>query len=142
MMIDPLVIFNLMAKTDRQKILDAVRIDRWLWAARFYKSRTMAARACTGGKVDVNGQGAKPHKTVKVGDIIEFSLGDWRRRIEVVQLSDKRGPASVAKLLYEDHSPPPPEKDAWLYAPTPKRPKGMGRPTKRDRRRLRKLRGD
>lgn len=121
---------------------EPVRIDRWLWAARLYKSRTMASKACLGGKVDVNGQGAKPHKTVKVGDIIEFSVGDWRRIVEVVQLSEKRSPASVAQLLYDDHSPPPPEKDDWLFAPTPKRPKGMGRPTKRDRRRLWKLRGD
>ena len=102
----------------------------------------METKACIGGKVDINGQGAKPHRSVKIGDLVDFSLGVWRRKVEVVQLSEKRGSASVARLLYEDHSPPPLEKDAWLYGSAPERPKGMGRPTKRDRRKLRKLRGD
>jgi ribosome-associated heat shock protein Hsp15 len=118
-----------------------VRIDRWLWAARFYKSRTLATKACDGGKVDINGTGAKPHKSVKSGDMVEFSIGEWRRKVKVLRLVEKRGPAAAAKLLYEDLSPPPPQHD-WLYAPPPLRPRGSGRPTKRERRQLKKLRGE
>ena len=76
-----------MSNREEHTTPDGVRIDRWLWAARFYKSRTMATKACIGGKVDINGQGAKPHRSVKIGDLVEFSLGVWRRKVEVVQLS-------------------------------------------------------
>ena len=119
---------------------DTVRIDRWLWASRFYKSRTLAAKACDGGKVDVNGSRSKPHKLVKIDDVIEFSIGEWRRKVKVLRLSDRRGPASVARLLYDDMSPPPPPKEE-LTLFTPIRPRGSGRPTKQQRRQLRKLKG-
>jgi ribosome-associated heat shock protein Hsp15 len=119
---------------------DAVRMDRWLWAARFFKSRTLASKACDGGKVEVNGFRSKPHKLVKIGDIVEFSMGDWRRKAKVIQLSERRGPASVARLLYEDLSPPPPTKEKGLFF-TPQRPKGSGRPTKQQRKQLKKLKG-
>lgn len=125
----------------KKRILETVRIDRWLWAARFYKSRTLATKACDGGKVDVNGHGAKAHKSVKPGDLLEFSVGEWRRKVKVLQLSEKRGPASVSRLLYEDMSPPPPTKDSWLITSIPQRSRGTGRPTKKERRRLKKLRG-
>jgi len=127
-------------KQERQQP-EAVRIDRWLWAARFYKSRTLAARACEGGKVDVNGRRARAHKTVVPGDIVSFRAGDWRRKVKVLRISERRGPSSAARLLYEDMSPPPPRKNDWLIAPPPSRPKGSGRPTKQERRRLRRLRG-
>jgi ribosome-associated heat shock protein Hsp15 len=132
----------MMSKEDRYKTPDEVRVDRWLWAARFYKSRTLAAKACIGGKVDINGNGAKSHKSVRPGDLIEFTVGDWERKVKVLQLAEKRGPAAVARLLYEDLSPPPPSKTDFLFSPTPSRPKGAGRPTKREGRKLRKLKGD
>lgn len=119
--------------------LETVRVDRWLWAARFFKSRSLATKACDSGKVDVNGQRSKPHKLVKTGDIVEFAVGEWRRKVKVLQLSEKRGPASIARLLYEDQSSPPPVREK-VFSP-PLRPKGAGRPTKQERRRLRKLRG-
>ncbi len=121
--------------------LEEVRIDRWLWAARFYKSRTLAAKACTGGKVDINGKGAKPHKTVRPGDMVEFVTGDWERKVKVLKLSESRGPATAARLLYEDLSPPPPTKEDFLFGSTPSRPRGSGRPTKRERRKIDKFRG-
>jgi len=131
-----------MANREEKKTPETVRIDRWLWAARFYKSRTLATRACDGGKVDVNGNGVKAHKSVKPGDMVELSIGDWRRKVRILQLSEKRGPAPVASLLYEDMSPPPPAKDAWLFSTPPRRSQGTGRPTKKERRQLRKLKGD
>ena len=117
---------------------DSVRIDKWLWAARFFKSRSLAQKACNGGKVDINGVASKPHKPVRVGDIVEFTIGEWRRKVRVVKLSARRGPASVARQLYEDMSPPPPKRDR---GPVPTRQKGAGRPTKKERRLLRRLRG-
>jgi ribosome-associated heat shock protein Hsp15 len=131
-----------MTNRKEKKKPESVRIDRWLWAARFYKSRTLATRACDGGKIDVNGNGAKAHKSVKPGDLVEISIGDWRRKVKILQLSEKRGPASVASLLYEDMSPPPPAKDAWLFSHTPRRSQGAGRPTKKERRQLNKLKGE
>jgi len=131
-----------MSNSPVNKTPQTVRIDRWLWAARFYKSRTLATRACDGGKVDLNGHGVKAHKPVRPGDMIEFSTGDWRRKVKVLLLAEKRKPASGARLLYEDLSPPPPARDAWLFSSTPRREKGMGRPTKRDRRDIEKLKGD
>jgi ribosome-associated heat shock protein Hsp15 len=130
-----------MARTDRKDTPAGVRIDRWLWAARFYRSRTLATRACDGGKVDLNGRGAKAHSPVRRGDIVEFTVGDWRRRVEVLDLAEKRGPAAAARRLYDDHSPPPPAKSDWLFSPPPRREKGAGRPTKREGRKIRKLRG-
>ena len=118
----------------------SVRIDKWLWAARFFKSRSLAQKACNGGKVDINGVASRPHKPVRVGDIVEFTVGEWRRKVKVLRLSERRGPASVARELYEDMSPPPPRKERAI-APPPFREKGAGRPTKKERRQLRRLRG-
>ena len=131
-----------MSNSPVNKTPQTVRIDRWLWAARFYKSRTLATRACDGGKVDLNGHGVTAHKPVRPGDMIEFSTGDWRRKVKVLLLAEKRKHASGARLLYEDLSPPAPARDAWLFSSTPRREKGMGRPTKRDRRDIEKLKGD
>ncbi len=119
---------------------EKVRLDRWLWAARFFKSRTLAAKACDGGKVDVNGIRSKPHKPIRKGDVIEFTIGEWRRKVVVLRLSEHRGPASIARALYEDRSPPPPSYE-HRFAPAPVRERGKGRPTKLERRQLKKLRG-
>jgi ribosome-associated heat shock protein Hsp15 len=121
-------------------VTETVRLDKWLWAARFYKSRSLAQAACEGGKVDVNGQAAKPSRAVRPGDRIRMTLGEWRRELVVTALSDRRGPAAAARTLYDDRSPPPPPRAlrpprAVLRAP------GLGRPTKRERRLHDRLRG-
>ena len=121
----------------------AVRTDRWLWAARFYKSRSLAADVCDGGKVEVNGQRAKPHKLVRVNDTIEFTHPHGPKKLKVLAVSEKRGPATEARLLYEDNSPPPPPKDDFFefVDQRPYRSGRSGRPTKRERRETEWLRG-
>jgi ribosome-associated heat shock protein Hsp15 len=117
----------------------AVRLDKWLWAARVFKTRSVAADACSGGKVDVNDEAAKAAKHVRPGDVIKVTLGEGRRRIlEVVALGERRGSAEVARALYADLTPPEPPRlprRAPVY-----RPPGTGRPTKRERRELDSLR--
>ncbi len=117
----------------------AVRIDRWLWAARFFKSRTLAGQACHGGKVDVNGQAAKAGKMVRPGDMVEVTIPGSRRILKVLALGERRGSAAVARTLYEDLTPPPPPR-AERIPPPIYRPPGFGRPTKRERRQLGRLR--
>ena len=82
--------------------VDAVRIDRWLWAARFFKTRGAATDAVLGGKAHVNGVRVKPSKDVRAGDRLEVTIGDVRRDLVVREVADKRGPASVAATLYEE----------------------------------------
>lgn len=116
----------------------AVRLDRWLWAARIFRSRSLAAEACDGGKVVVNGNGAKPHKLVRPADELEITLAGGKRRLKLLGVAERRGPASVARLLYDDLTPPkPPDppKDPAMW-----RESGTGRPTKRDRRQMDRLR--
>jgi len=79
-----------------------VRLDKWLWAARFYKTRALAVEAIDGGKVDVNGNGAKRSKAVRVGDHIQFRQPPYEWDVAVRGLSERRGPASVAVTLYEE----------------------------------------
>ena len=119
-----------------------VRIDKWLWAARFFKTRSMAADAVSGGKVELNGDRVKPAKSVKVGDELKIRLGFYEHVIAVRALSEQRGPAVVAQALYEET----PESVA-VRAKLAERiryemPKGAesGRPSKKDRRDIRRLR--
>ena len=77
-----------------------VRVDVWLWAARFFKTRSLAKQAVAGGKVDVNGMGCKPAKMLRVGDRLVIRRGEERWEVEVLALAEKRGPASVAQTLY------------------------------------------
>jgi len=114
-----------------------VRIDRWLSAARIYKSRTLATEACNGNQVKVGGQTVRPSHLVKVGDRIEARAERGPLVLVVLALAEKRLGPAPARLLYEDHSPPPPPKDLTL----PLRPRGLGRPTKQDRRKLDRFRG-
>jgi ribosome-associated heat shock protein Hsp15 len=79
-----------------------VRADVWLWSARFFKTRSLAKHAIEGGKIDVNDAGCKPAKTLHVGDALKISRGEERMEVEVLALSDKRGPASVAQSLYRE----------------------------------------
>lgn len=79
-----------------------VRADVWLWAARFFKTRSLAKQAIDGGRIDVNGAGCKPAKTLRAGDRLKISRGEERLEVEVVALSGKRGPAAVAQALYAE----------------------------------------
>ena len=123
----------------------AVRADRWLWSARFYKSRSLAAEACERGKVDVNGQRAKAHKLVRAHDTIVLAHAHGPKTLKVLAVADKRGPAAQARLLYEDESPPRPDRPSddfrLVIDDRPVRLRGSGRPTKRERRETEWLRG-
>jgi len=109
------------------------RLDKWLWHARFFKTRTLAAAQVAGGHVRVNGtRVAKPAQQVGPGDVLTFPQGAQVRVVHVVEVGTRRGPATEARTLYEDITPPAP-KDT--HPPNP-RYEGKGRPTKRDRRKL------
>jgi ribosome-associated heat shock protein Hsp15 len=114
------------------------RVDKWLWAVRLYKTRTAATDACRAGHVKVNRAGAKPATLVKPGDTVEAHLNGLEHVVEVTSIIEKRVGAAVATACYVDHSPPPPPRDAELAAFA--RERGAGRPTKRDRRQLDRVR--
>ncbi|MDQ3676404.1 MAG: RNA-binding S4 domain-containing protein [Actinomycetota bacterium] len=116
-----------------------MRIDRWLWAARFFKTRGLAAEAVKAGRVHVDGQTVKPSKEIGAGDRLEITVGQVRRHVVVRRAAPRRGPASEAALLYEETAESVAERERQaterrLSAP-PVFDRG-GRPTKRDRRRL------
>lgn len=120
---------------------DRVRLDKWLWAARFFKTRALATEAVNGGRVHVNGQRAKPSKDVRLGDeIVMTRPGAAPMTLHVRGLSDRRGPAPEAQALYEEtpESMEAREKDRLMrkMAPPPPGAEMGSRPTKRDRRRL------
>ncbi len=116
-----------------------MRVDAWTWAIRLYPTRSAATAACRAGHVRVNGAGAKPAHPVRVGDTIRARTAAGERIVVVRGLIDKRTSATVAALQYEDRTPPPPPREE---RPAPVlRARGSGRPTKRDRRRVERLRG-
>lgn len=120
----------------------SVRIDKWLWAARCFKTRSQATAACDGGHVHVNDQTARPSRPVRVGDTVEALTPGGKRVLLVRALAERRGPAAVAASLFEDRTPPEPVSDLPLHvrrALEPTRERGAGRPTKRDRRALGRL---
>lgn len=90
-----------MSERESESVGD-VRVDIWLWAARFFKTRSLAKQAIEGGKIDVNDLGCKPAKALHVGDRLKVVSGDERMEVVVLALSDKRGPASVARALYRE----------------------------------------
>jgi ribosome-associated heat shock protein Hsp15 len=115
------------------------RIDRWLWAARFYKTRGLAADAVKGGRVHVDGQTVKPSKEIGAGDRLEITIGHTRRHVVVLGTAPRRGPASEAALLYEETAESIAAREqraAERRLSAPPVFDGGGRPTKRDRRRL------
>jgi ribosome-associated heat shock protein Hsp15 len=120
--------------------MDRVRIDKWLWAARFYKTRSQAAEAVDGGKVELNGVRAKPAKEVKIGDEVRVRLGPYEHQVTVRGLSDKRGPARVAQALYEESADSIAAREKLRedhrLAPAMFVYEEKGRPTKKDRRAL------
>lgn len=86
----------------KNQTLKQIRIDKWLWAARFYKTRQLAAKAIKTGKIAFNGQNAKPSSCLKITDLVCIKRGPYKREVEVMDLSDKRGSASVAQTLYQE----------------------------------------
>ena len=108
------------------------RLDKWLWHARFFKTRSLAATKVSEGKVRVNAQPvAKPATSVQAGDVLTFAQGDWARVIRIEAIGTRRGPAPEAQQLYTDLAPDRPKRE-----PVPKNPayEGKGRPTKKARR--------
>lgn len=117
--------------------LDKLRVDKWLWAARFFKTRGLALEAIKGGKVELNGQKPKPSKTLMVGDRLRVTQAHREVQVTVLSLSDKRGNAETAETFYQvnqellNQRKPTAEMALVGY-----REKGAGRPTKRDRRKI------
>ncbi|HEY5597956.1 MAG TPA: RNA-binding S4 domain-containing protein [Kiloniellales bacterium] len=114
----------------------ALRLDKWLWYARFFKSRSAASRLCAAGRLRIGGAVvSKAHHRVRLGDIITFPQGRLIRVVKVLALAARRGPASEARLLYEDLRPPKSASKLPFEAP----PHPEGRPEKRDRQAIRRL---
>jgi ribosome-associated heat shock protein Hsp15 len=123
--------------------VETVRIDKWLWAARFTKTRSAATDAVLGGRVHVNDSRIKPSKEIKVGDVIEVRIGQLQWAVVVRAISAKRGPASVAATLYEETPESCEERERLAVERRLARPLGAdlgARPTKQERRRLDALR--
>jgi len=122
-----------------QKMNDSVRIDKWLWAARFFKTRSLATDAVDGGKIRINGERIKPARGVKIGDRLEIDTGATEWEVVVRALADKRGSASVAQTLYAETEESLAERQKKAEQRKFFREPGetiKGRPTKRDRRQL------
>ncbi|MFE5399020.1 RNA-binding S4 domain-containing protein [Streptomyces sp. NPDC056568] len=118
---------------------ETVRVDSWIWAVRLIKTRSLGSTACRGGHVRVNGERVKPAYSLRVGDEVRLRQEGRERVVVVKRLIRKRVGAPVAAQCYLDNSPPPPPREA--VAPAGIRDRGAGRPTKRDRRELERLRG-
>ena len=124
--------------------MDAVRVDKWLWAARFFKTRALAIKACDIGHVEINGVRAKPAREVRTGNMVQVENEGGIFQMEVLQLSEMRGPAAVAQTLYKETDASrearlklaEERKAMQVYAPLPEH-----RPSKRDRRRIIQFRG-
>jgi ribosome-associated heat shock protein Hsp15 len=123
---------------------DKVRLDKWLWAARFYKTRALAAEAVEGGKVELNGDRPKRARPLQVGDELRIRLGPYEHIVTVRALSDRRGPATQAAGLYQETDASRSARETLavqlkslhsLYGPE------KGRPTKKDRREIERLKG-
>ena len=121
-----------------------VRVDKWLWAARFYKTRSLATEAVAGGKVHVNGERAKPAKAVVSGDTVRVRIPPYEWTVVVRGLAERRGSAQVAARLYEETDTSRAARERLALGLRLVRGdvyEGKGRPTKRDRRRIERLRG-
>jgi ribosome-associated heat shock protein Hsp15 len=124
--------------------MTGVRMDKWLWAARFFKTRSLAARACGLGRIESNGQPAKPAREVRTGDLLQVRSAGGDFQVEVLGLSDMRGPAAVARTLYRET-----EQSRELRLKLAEERKAMphfeplyaGKPSKRNRRQMDRFRG-
>ena len=123
----------------------SVRLDVWLDVACVFKTRSQAQTACKRGRVEVNGDRGKPHRSIRPGDRIRVRMpGGWYRMVEVVEIEANTVSKARARELYVDHTPPPSEEDLELrrmqrLSTPPRRPRGAGAPKKRERRNLRRL---
>ncbi|NJO55273.1 MAG: RNA-binding S4 domain-containing protein [Rhodospirillales bacterium] len=125
---------------------DAIRLDKWLWYARFFKSRTQATEHCNTRGIRVNSNlVSKPHYLIRPGDVLTFSRGRDIRIVRIIAIGDRRGPAQEARLLYDDLAPQdagPDSAQTSFALPAPlRRPAGSGRPTKLERRAIDRMRG-
>jgi ribosome-associated heat shock protein Hsp15 len=129
---------------DERETADKVRIDKWLWAARFFKTRSLATDAVNGGKVEVNDAGVKPAKLVQAGDTVRVRVGTQEQQVVVRAVADRRGSAAVAQTLYEETADSRARRErvaeqmrlasaGFVY-------EDKGRPTKRDRRDIERFR--
>ena len=125
--------------------MSGVRVDKWLWAARFFKTRSMAARACELGRIQSKGLPVKPAREVQVGDMLQVRTGGGDFEVEVLQLSDIRGPAPIAQALYQEteasreaRARVAAERKAMMHF----NPAPSSRPSKRDRRRILRFRDE
>ncbi len=121
-----------------------VRIDKWLWAARFYKTRGLSAEALDSGKIEVNGEKAKRSRLVQAGDKIRIRIGPYEHLVKVLDVSEKRGSAPIAQALYEEDPESRKAREAMaahVRAMNANTGYETGRPTKKDRRDLGRLRG-
>jgi ribosome-associated heat shock protein Hsp15 len=125
--------------------MTSVRIDKWLWAARFFKTRSLASRACDLGRIQLNAQPAKPAREIRVGDMLQITNDGGDFQVEVLALSDVRGPAPIAQTLYRETEASREARQKLaaerksspaLFEPAP-----ANRPSKRDRRRIISFRG-
>jgi ribosome-associated heat shock protein Hsp15 len=123
--------------------MNQVRIDKWLWAARFFKTRALATEAVLGGRVHVNGERVKPSKSVRAGDTVEVTIGTVRRAVAVIEVAERRGPASVAATMYAETAESRAAREQHALERRLAHPPGAdlgARPTKQARRRLDSLR--
>ncbi|MGH9530353.1 MAG: RNA-binding S4 domain-containing protein [Terriglobales bacterium] len=124
--------------------MNSARIDKWLWAARFFKTRALAAKACELGRIQSNGQSAKPAREVRIGDMLRVTNGGGDFHVEVLLLSEVRGPASVAQTLYRETDE---SRESRLKVAAERKAMKQfeqlpeGRPSKRDRREIIRFRG-
>ena len=124
--------------------LNTIRLDVWLDVACLFRTRSEAQHACKGGKIDVNGQSAKPHREVKPGDVVEITRPLGRRqRVVVKTIAERHIPKAQARLLYEDTTPPPSAEEQamrdLMRLADPRRRHDPGAPDRRERRRLREV---
>jgi len=115
--------------------MEKVRVDKWLWAIRLYKSRTLASEACDGGKVKIDGNHLKASKMLSIGDVLHIRHNHSLKIYKVISLIEKRVNASLAAACFEDLSPPEDSSD-FIPSAFAQRDKGMGRPTKKERRNI------
>ena len=130
-----------MSSIANKTVSATLRLDKWLWAARFFKTRSLAVSALESGKVLLNALRGKPSKTVAVGDIVAIRLGPYQFVVEVLALSDKRGPAPQAQKLYRESEESRQRREALAFEIKAQAPTSMreGKPSKKDRRDIKRF---